>query len=174
VRLFFVGDFWEFNYLGFMELISIHPTTDARLIAQLNAEIQQLHHEMYPETFKAWDFEGIHAEMKKLMKRKDVSVFIAEVDSVPVGYIICWEILREENAFAYAQRTLYVDQLCVLEAYRGRKIGTQLMQFVEAIAVEKNDDFIEIHHWEDNVHAAKLYDRLNYDTFMKRRRKRVG
>ncbi len=154
-----------------MKAITIIPTTDARLITQLNEEIQQLHHEMYPETFKAWEFDAIYTEVSELMAREDVSVYIAELEAEPVGYVVCWPIVKEERAFSYAQKTLYVDQICVLETFRGNKIGTQLMNFVEEFAVENNCDFLEIHHWDANVQAEKLYNRLGYETFMKRRRK---
>jgi ribosomal protein S18 acetylase RimI-like enzyme len=52
---------------------------------------------------------------------------------------------------------IYIDDLCTLEAYRGRGLASQLLRYVEAIAVSNNMDAVVLDTDFTNDTAQKLY-----------------
>lgn len=52
---------------------------------------------------------------------------------------------------------IYIDDLCTLEAYRGKGLGAQLLSYVNAIAVSRNMDAVVLDTDFSNNTAQKLY-----------------
>jgi ribosomal protein S18 acetylase RimI-like enzyme len=52
---------------------------------------------------------------------------------------------------------IYIDDLCTLEAYRGKGLASQLLSHVKAIAIAKNKDTVVLDTNFNNSAAQKLY-----------------
>lgn len=52
---------------------------------------------------------------------------------------------------------IYIDDLCTLEAYRGKGFGSQLLNYVKAIAIAGNKDKVVLDTDFNNNTAQKLY-----------------
>ena len=52
---------------------------------------------------------------------------------------------------------IYIDDLCTLESYRGRGLGSQLLSHVKAIAVSSDMDAVVLDTDFNNNTAQKLY-----------------
>ena len=52
---------------------------------------------------------------------------------------------------------IYIDDLCTLEAYRGKGLASQLLSHVKAIAVSDNKDAVVLDTNFNNNTAQKLY-----------------
>ena len=56
-------------------------------------------------------------------------------------------------------KTLYLDDLCVDEAYRGRHVGTALYEAVLALAKESGCDRVTLNVWSLNDSAMRFYEK---------------
>lgn len=143
-------------------MIRIARSTDHILIASLNSEVQQLHHEMHPEIFKPFDKEGIEAAMQSFLADSNCNAFIAWKDEEPVGYMIL--MLREtgNNAFHYNTRSVYIDQIGVPVKNRKLGIGQLLMSHAGQFAKQHNITRLELDHWTANTVAANYFHKQGY------------
>ena len=86
-------------------------------------------------------------------------VFVYERAGAVLGYVFC--ALRDVSSGSLkAHRTLYIDDLCVLESARGQHIGAALFDFVKAFARQAGCYNITLHVWECNPGARAFYERL--------------
>ena len=58
---------------------------------------------------------------------------------------------------------LNVDQLVILERYRGKGLGKKLMDEAKKIAQENGCDRIELNCWLFNENAIKMYEQIGFD-----------
>ena len=52
---------------------------------------------------------------------------------------------------------IYIDDLCTLDAYRGKGLASQLLNYVKAIAIANNKDAVVLDTNFNNNTAQKLY-----------------
>jgi len=68
-----------------------------------------------------------------------------------------------------APATFYVNGLAVLPAYRGRGLGSRLLEAADALAAEAGCDELSIQVFEQNQGALGLYERHGYRIVARRR-----
>lgn len=143
-------------------MLRITPTKDHTLIAALNEEVHELHHQMHPEVFKPYDKTDIEAMMERFLAEENCYAYIAWMDEEPVGYMIIY--LREsgDNAFHYNTRSLYIDQVGVPAKHRKSGVGQALMLHAEQIAKDNNISLLELDHWNTNTVAARYFRSHGY------------
>ena len=56
-------------------------------------------------------------------------------------------------------KTLYIDDLCVLENHRGQHVGTQIYEYVLNVARENGCYNVTLNVWECNPSAKKFYEK---------------
>jgi len=61
------------------------------------------------------------------------------------------------------KKMLYVMTLVVLPAYRGRKIGTELLKYMIAKAKELNCEGVFLHVWTSNQEGIDFYKNFNFE-----------
>ena len=80
-------------------------------------------------------------------------------------------ILNNENVVGYLSYIikkrhtgkLDVDQLVILEQYRGKGLGKKLMEEAGKIAKENDCDRIELNCWLFNDNAINMYEHIGFD-----------
>ncbi len=85
-----------------------------------------------------------------------IECFLAFMDGYPVGYAIIFETY---SSFL-ARPTLYLEDLFVLEEYRGRRVGFNLFQAVHEEAMQRQCGRVEWTVLDWNELAICFYDRL--------------
>lgn len=76
----------------------------------------------------------------------------------PIGYAV----LTLGFSFEYRGRDAFLDEVYVDEKYRGRGIGRQAMEFVEAKAREMGVNAVHLVVTRQNKAAIELYRRADY------------
>ncbi len=149
-------------------MISIVETKDYKIISKLNEEVQNLHARLHPEVFKAYNNEAIELEFKNFLSDPNCKCFLAKNDESAIGYIFCFIRAINENAFHYSFKTIYIDQLTVLEKYRRSGVGKLLLEQVEHLAKEHSIEKIELDHWSSNDVAARYFRKNGYQLYKER------
>lgn len=101
---------------------------------------------------KGWE-EQITKEFSERFEKKIVYL-VAELNGEIVGQIIVWEKGKQGKP--------YLSALRVLESYRSRGIGTQLIKSAENFLKDKGATIIQIAVDIDNEGALRLYRDLGY------------
>lgn len=85
-------------------------------------------------------------------------IYVAEEDNKVLGYAFC--IYQENRSNLLMNiKTLYIDDLCVLEDVRGMHIGTQLYEYVLDVAKENGCYNVTLNVWECNEGAKRFYEK---------------
>ena len=84
------------------------------------------------------------------------SILVIYADDNIVGYL-SYKIKE------WHTKKLDVDQLVILEKYRGKGFGGKLMNEVKSIAIDNNCDRIELNCWIFNSNALSMYEHIGFD-----------
>lgn len=92
-------------------------------------------------------------------------MLIADCADFPIGQLFI--NLKDDSTFAKSShQRAYFYSLRVMEMFRGKQIGSQLLELAESIAVEKGYRWAAIAAAKDNPLARQLYERNGYQIFM--------
>lgn len=142
--------------------MTVSLTNDHELIAGLNEQVQNLHNTMHPGIFKPFDRVATTSAIRDFMADAHCRAYIVEDGGVIMGYAIFMIKEIKENAFHYSMRTLYIDQICVLQEHRKSGSGALLMQQAERLAKELSITRLELDHWSANTVAAAFFRKNGY------------
>lgn len=81
-------------------------------------------------------------------------LFTVQVDAVLAGYV--WVKIEEEKKSAF----LY--EIYLAEEYRGKGVGTEVMQLIENLLRQKDIMYFKLHVFGSNTGARKLYEELGF------------
>lgn len=149
-------------------------TKDPQVLAGLNKPVQDLHHQKYPQFFKPYDEEVCVAFFQRQLEKPNWVVFLVEIDGKNAGYASYFVKDYQENPFRKAYKSIYVDQVCVLDKFKGKGIGKHVMQKIEEDAKEVGISHIELSYWELNKEAKGFYEHLGYHTYSRIVGKNLG
>jgi ribosomal protein S18 acetylase RimI-like enzyme len=114
------------------------------------------------DTFGTSPLRDIHRDLEKYFGSTDPSmherniVLLAELGGRTVGKA---ELVLPP---ADAPPVAYVKRVVVRPDYRGHAIARQVMQAVLRIAVDAGIAFVDLHVWESNIPAIRLYEALGF------------
>lgn len=154
-----------------MNDINILPSRDPMIPARLNETVQKQHMGYAPTFFKAYNFPAVQQAMEGFLQKPGASLLVAYKEEQPVGYLLGWSKIREENAFAVEERVFWVDQMAVLPQYRGHSIGARLLEAAESTAVANGFTEMELSVWVSNPDAIRFYEKNGYASFIRTMRK---
>jgi ribosomal protein S18 acetylase RimI-like enzyme len=143
-------------------MISIVETRDHELVASLAEGVQDLHYRLHPEIFKPFDKEGIVAAVKGFFADETCRAYVAYDGNTAAGYVIAYIREAKENAFHYTIRSVYVDQIAVLQQHQRTGAGRMLLEAVERLAREHSITKLELDHWTSNAVAASYFRKNGY------------
>lgn len=155
-------------------MITIKETTDANFLAELNREVQEHHHKMYPEIFRPYDKEEIAKAIKKMLGGREAKAFVAYEGEEAAGYAIIFISRFNQNAFQQARSAMQVDQFAVLEKFRKKGVGKKLMDFLVELAKKEKLSRIDLNHWEKNEEAKEFFGKSGFVYYNSRMYKEVN
>ena len=139
-------------------MIRMATEKDIPKIGDLLSQVCLVHHNGRPDIFKIGR-KYSDEELKELLKEESRPILVAvnEKDEV-LGY--CFLILQQhvDNAVLTDIKTLYIDDLCVDEAQRGKHIGKELYEAAVKLAKERGCYNLTLNVWSCNPSAIKFYE----------------
>lgn len=136
---------------------------DCERINELLYQVQQLHSVGRPDLFKANAKKYTDLQLKEIINDDMRPIFVCvDSENTVLGYVFCVKLYRPETESVNALKTLYIDDLCVDEQYRGRHIGTLLCEYAVNFARKSGFDNITLNVWEKNTSALKFYEKFGF------------
>ena len=133
---------------------------DKPRIEELLRQVLEVHHNARPDIFKGGTKKYTSDELDAIIADDSLPIFVAEDGEIVYGYAFCVFVCHEENNILTDIKTLYIDDLCVDEAARGKGIGRELYNFAVNFAKESGCYNLTLNVWADNVSALGFYEAL--------------
>lgn len=127
---------------------------------ELLRQVGQVHYQGRPDLFRNDCLKYDEAALQELLKDPDRPIFIAEAGHQVLGYCFCVHKRTKDSTVLQDHHTLYIDDLCVDEQCRGRRIGTALYRHAQTYAQEQGCDSVTLNVWAFNENAIRFYESL--------------
>lgn len=128
-------------------------------ILKLLGQVGQVHHGIRPDIFRAGAQKYDESALHRLLVDPSRPILAAVIHGELVGYAFCILQITENDPVMNDRRVLYIDDLCVDEALRGRGIATALYEQVVKLARELSCDAVTLNVWSGNDSALKFYEK---------------
>ena len=132
--------------------MTIRFATEADIprMIDLLQQVGQVHHEIRPDLFRSGAQKYDASALQVLLQDPSRPIFIAQVEDMVAGYAFC--ILQEtkDDPVLCDRKVLYIDDLCVDEAIRGRGIATKLYEHTLEYARSLGCDAVTLNVWYGN------------------------
>lgn len=131
---------------------------DIDAISKLLSQVLNVHHEGRPDLFKSGAVKYLPEELMEIIADKNRPIFVAELDEKVCGYAFCVFQQHIGDNILTDIKTLYIDDLCVDSAMRGKHIGKSLFEYVKKFAKDAGCYNLTLNVWECNESAMKFYE----------------
>ena len=132
--------------------------TDIDGINKLLYEVHKVHSDKRPDLFKVGSKKYTNEELEKNIVDDNRPIFVYVDNDDILGYAFCVFIKNNSNSLTDIL-TLYIDDLCVDENARGKKVGTSLYNYVLQFAKEAGCYNVTLNVWACNNSALKFYEK---------------
>lgn len=149
-------------------MMRIVETRDPALMAELNDDIQTLHHMMRPDIFKPFDKQGVHAFFVKVFEKPENKAFLAMDGETAMGYVLVMLMHNPENPFMYERKYVLIDQLLVKRESRKSGIGKMLVAQAFDYARSLQIETVELNHWTNNHEARAFFARAGFTYYQEK------
>ena len=141
-------------------MIRMAMEKDIPKISDLLLQVCLVHHDGRPDIFKIGR-KYAEDELKALLadERRPILVSVDENDAV-MGYCFCIFQQHRDNAVLTDIKTLYIDDLCVDEALRGKHIGRELYEAAVQLARDSGCYNVTLNVWSCNPSAMRFYQAM--------------
>ena len=132
-----------------------HIAALGRILHQVN----DIHADARPDIFIHGQRKYTDSELKDLLADPARPVFVAEEGGEVLGYAFC-VIENTERHNLRAEKTLFIDDICVDETRRGNGIGKALYDYVNQYAREIGCRRITLNVWSFDTGATEFYKKM--------------
>ncbi|MBQ8955001.1 MAG: GNAT family N-acetyltransferase [Clostridia bacterium] len=143
-----------------MNVIRRAKETDIPDILRLLVQVNMVHHNGRPDLFKGPATKYNENQLRGILADDRTPVFacVDEKDAL-LGYAFC--IVKETSGDNILTdiKTLYIDDLCVDEAVRGRHVGRSLYDYAVDYARHIGCYNLTLNVWSCNPAAMRFYEK---------------
>ncbi len=129
-------------------------------ILRLLVQVCNVHQAIRPEIFKRDGVKYTESDLCELLQDEGRPVWCALDEEHFLGYCFCQWVEYCGSSVSTDRRELYIDDLCVDEAARGRGVATALFRHVTESARASSTAFITLNVWRGNDSALRFYEKM--------------
>ena len=135
---------------------------DIPQIETLLYQVHKVHSDGRPDLFVPGQKKYTAEELKQLLADDNRPFYVAILEEHIVGYVFC--VFQQAQSHSMQPvKTLYIDDLCVLENQRGKNIGQHLYQYALQVAEESACYSVTLNVWACNESARRFYDKCGLE-----------
>ena len=129
---------------------------DINALIKLLYQADAVHSGIRPDLFKSNTPKYDEHELETIISDSSKPIFVYD-DGGVVGHAFCQLIEVRNHRLLQDIKTLYIDDICVDEAVRGKHIGKALFEYVRDYAKSIGCNNITLNVWEGNDSASAFY-----------------
>ena len=133
-------------------------------LTRLLYQVGGVHHHIRPDLFRSGAIKYTHPPLEALLADENSPVFVAEEAGEVLGYCFCQIREYRDSTVLTDRKEIYIDDLCVEEACRGRGIATVLYRHVTGWAKDIGCGYVTLNVWQGNDSALKFYEKMGMHT----------
>ena len=133
---------------------------DIKRIIELLHQVNMVHHVLRPDLFKPHTTKYNEQELEGMLSDDSKPIFVCDEEGMVWGYAFCQVSEVKDHLLLQDIKMLYIDDICVDEAARGRHVGKSLYEHVRAYAQSIGCDHITLNVWEGNIPALRFYQSM--------------
>lgn len=132
---------------------------DIPAVLRLLRQVNLVHHQGRPDLFRLATKYGAE-DLSAIFSNDDAPVFVYDEDGAILGHVFCQIQTVQNDRLLCDRKTLYVDDICVDEAARGRGVGKALYTHVRDYARSLVCYNLTLNVWSCNPNALRFYERM--------------
>lgn len=129
-------------------------------IIKLLQQVGRVHHEGRPDLFRGNAQKYGPSQVMEMLEKQENPIFVAVEGDKVLGYGFCMMETYKQHSVMNDRVTLYIDDLCVLEAYRGQHIGSAIYRHILEYAKYRGCYNVTLNVWSCNESAMKFYESM--------------
>ena len=131
--------------------------SDISRIIELLHQVDMVHHDLRPDLFKPYTTKYDEQELEALLDDESKPIFVCADDGMVLGHAFCMTTEVRSDKLLQDIKTLYIDDICVDEKFRGRHVGKALYEHVRDYALSIGCNNMTLNVWEGNLPAESFY-----------------
>lgn len=136
---------------------------DWNFVKRLLLDICSIHKGFRPDLFKDGGLKFSEIDFERMLECDDKFVHICEnSDGERLAYLFSKLNIFENSDMRTDRRILYLDDICVDSAMRGKGVGSAIIEFSKSFAATLGCDSIELNAWAENIDAISLYEKNGF------------
>jgi len=155
------------SFKGHMKLISCAEKHVA-LLAELGATtFEEAFSPYHPASdLQQYIQETYHQDkIRYNLKKPEVHYTVAYLDYEDAGYV---KLIKDIKVEGLSGRVLEIEKIYVREAFKGKKVGASLMQYVINEALRLGYAWLYLGVWQENKRAIEFYEQFGFRHFATR------
>lgn len=132
---------------------------DIQALTKLLYQADAVHNGIRPDLFKSDSPKYNEQELEAIINDSTKPIFVYDNGEV-VGHAFCQITEVRNHRLLQDIKTLYIDDICVDEAARGKHIGKALFEYVRDYAKSIGCNNITLNVWEGNDPAMDFYKNM--------------
>ena len=133
---------------------------DIPRILELLLQVHAVHSEGRPDIFRRGGRKYEKEDLEVILTSPETPVFVAtDEQNYVLGYAFCLLEEVKNNTSLCDRKSLYIDDICVDEAARGKRVGKALYEHVRAFAQTRGIYHITLNVWCLNTGAMAFYEK---------------
>ncbi len=134
---------------------------DIPKIMELLAQVEMIHHLGRPDIFRYAATKYNESELKDIINDENTPVFVCVGESdIPLGHAFCIRKEIKGDTLLMDMKTLYIDDICVDSAKRGKHVGKALYDHVISFAKSEGFYNVTLNVWSCNPSALRFYEAM--------------
>ena len=133
-------------------------------ILKLLAQVNLIHHQARPDILKKGT-KYTYEEVATIIDNPQRPILVAVEDNHVLGYMFgIFQETTEDNILV-AEKSLYIDDICIDQDARGKHVGQALYQATKDLAADTGCRRITLNVWAFNDSAKSFYKKMGMRTF---------
>lgn len=129
-------------------------------LLDLLRQVGSVHHQGRPDLFRATAQKYSASQVLAMLDSVDAPIFVAVDEDKVLGYCFCAVKDFAMDSVMANYKTLYIDDLCIDQNNRGKKVGTALYEAACKYAKKRKCYNVTLNVWCCNESALKFYEKM--------------
>ena len=132
-------------------------------IMELLNQVLEIHADARPDIFIPGTTKYNEDELLSILDDSSRKIFVAAGDDdILMGYAFCEFHKQADSANLVPFTSIYIDDLCVDECFRGQHIGESLFSYIKSEAKRLGCYEITLNVWRGNESAEHFYEKMGF------------